>query len=279
MNYEKLVKESSLTPYKGEFTMNSLKKASAGMKVFTLIELLVVIAIIAILASMLLPALNKARDTAKTIACTNKQKQIGLAAMLYVSDSNDCLPPYYNDNPPVPVTNFWFYRVLDYMGKKKTATSAAYNTAITEAFECPKTSRADQGGGGFEAAKRVVSYAVTFGGFHNNYTPARKGAWVKSYNDRRVAHSIAKIPSGSIILVDTLLSFWFDGTATIKGAKGGGFTLPNYINSWPTNVTFSPRKYAPRYRHSGHANFLFMDGHVKKMREGTQITNDWVVKK
>ena len=83
---------------------------------FTLIELLVVIAVIAILVSMLLPALNKTRDASLKIKCTGALKQCAGFAQLYASDNNDFL---FKD--PDRSNPGWHFLSLQYATKQKTA--------------------------------------------------------------------------------------------------------------------------------------------------------------
>jgi len=73
------------------------KTASRSRRAFTLIELLVVIALIAILASLLLPTLVRATDTAKQTSCLNDVRQIGLAYQGFLSDNSGHFPTYVTE--------------------------------------------------------------------------------------------------------------------------------------------------------------------------------------
>lgn len=126
--------------------------ARSGCGNFTLIELLIVIAIIAILASLLLPALIRARDTAKSIKCVSNQKQIGMGFACYANDFNDLITISW---PTSPETYYWSSRLADFRANSGVLYKRAYLT--DNVLLCPASSPGTYDLSSGDSAKRTYA--------------------------------------------------------------------------------------------------------------------------
>jgi prepilin-type N-terminal cleavage/methylation domain-containing protein/prepilin-type processing-associated H-X9-DG protein len=227
-------------------------------RAFTLIELLVVIAIIAILASLLLPAMSRAKASAKTVQCFNNLRNLGMATYLYAGDFQDWIP-----RDTFGTYMFFANKFAPYVGGPQIPYAREIDRDYLyevykkiPVYRCPSLPR-KSGPQDF-----VLNYTI-------NSIDWQRYERTRQYTGAIAASKLTEAPGGpSVVLYMTEINTRPGTPLTPKG-----FDVWDLWN--PTQMTFNERGltnptprmiHANDRRHGGYTTIVFLDGHNEKRR-------------
>lgn len=227
---------------------NQTQKQNPQNRKFTLIELLVVIEIIAILAAILLPVLNKAREKGRAISCLNNLKQFGTVSHLYGSDWNDYLPQCQVFGVPKIWTAYegilWINPFFTYISPNKQPP-VDYATSGWKMPDCYICSTSPDETSKYQTLSiSNYSYNETLGRLVPTYMNSVNK--LKNYAAKKIVN--CKTTSQTVIMTERANSLFF-----------------GLLEASQTSTL--------SYRHSYKANMLFVDGHVGAYKPMDLVTD------